>query len=196
MMPPKTKKSKKKKSSRKNAESTPEAPKPVAKIIAAEPVQPQLAEDGKLPTLSLIDDEDQPKDPEDAMSKNPAILGIVVCGSILLSCLMLMLAGQTTEKKKQAVEIAQEEIRQFYEAKPEEEPKPYQVDLRDAQVAHSRGDHWAEVRAYQRVMRRFTSEDRNQFRGVTGSPTWDTELQELVSTLLTEARRLAKKTSR
>ena len=61
--------------------------------------------------------------------------------------------------------------------------------MRSAQLAHSAEDYCAEIRALQKVMARFRAEDRDRFKGLTGSPTWDIELQELISILLKDARR-------
>ena len=191
-----SKKSSKKKKNKSKSKAAPETKKetakPVAKIIQTESVKPALSQDGKLPSLSLKDDE-APKEVEKPLAENPAFLGLIVCGSIVLSALMLMLAGASGDKKNEVVEEARLEIQEFYEVRLEEEPKQYQLDLRTAQLAHSRGDYWQEVYALQRVMRLFHAEDHNQFKGVTGSPTDDIELKELVSTLLNDAKRLAKK---
>lgn len=102
---------------------------------------------------------------------------------------MLIVFSMPTAENKKKVQEARANIRQFYEIREDEELKPFQIELRAAQLAHSRGDHEAEVIAYQSVMARFHAEDRNQYTGLTGSPTWDLELEELVSILLKEAKR-------
>ncbi|MEM9943847.1 MAG: hypothetical protein AAF939_19960 [Planctomycetota bacterium] len=162
-----------------------------ARIIKTESVQPQLTVDGKLPTLQLKDDV-KPKHEEDSITRNPAFIGVLVCVSLLLSVLMLLIAQPPKDKARQAVENARSAIKKFYSVRIDENPQPYQLDLRQAQLAHSRGDFIAETQAYQRVMLRFRAEDDGKPFKVTGSKDWDTELHDLVSTLLNEAKRLSK----
>lgn len=76
-------------------------------------------------------------------------------------------------------------LREFYATRGTE-PKPYQVNLREAQLAHSRGDRELEIELYRNVMNRFRAEDRNPYSGLTGSPTRDLELEELLAIMLSE----------
>ena len=160
----------------------------VARIIKTENVKPQLTVDGKLPKLRLVDKADEPPVESDWKS-NPAIVGLILCGSLILSGMIILLAGNESASAKQAVEDAREKITRFYEIREDEELLPYQSELRSAQLAHSAEDYRAEIRALQKVMARFRAEDRDRFKGLTGSPTWDIELQELISILLKDARR-------
>ena len=106
---------------------------------------------------------------------------------------MLLMVGMQPTSGEKEVREARENIRQFYEVRADEELAPFQRELREAQLAHSRGDSRTEIRCYQKVMARFRSEDRSQFSGLTGSPTWDIELEQLVSVLLNDAKRKSKR---
>lgn len=158
----------------------------VASIVKTESIQPQLSTDGKLPTLQLNDDFEA-KPPEESKT-NPAILTAVICFSLLSSGLMLLLLGGEENDDLERLEKTRQSIRTFYQIRPDQELKPYQLELRQAQLAHSRGDYYGEIRAYQSVMYRFRAEDLSEFSGLTGSPTSDRELEEWVSILLNEAK--------
>lgn len=170
-------------------------PTVVARIIETTSDQPELVKEGQLPTLQLNDDS-EPAEKEEPMTRNPMVLGLLVCGSILLSTVLLIFAQPAAEVKSSEVERARSEIVEFYQVKREEELKPYQQELRKAQLAHSRADYPAEIYFYQQVMARFVSEDRDEAVGVTGSPGDDIALHGLVSTLLNEAKRLSKRGGR
>lgn len=161
----------------------------VAKIVQTEAIQPQLSKDGTLPTLKLNDDVDE--NPVEEKRLKPGILALIICSSLLTSGLVLLMFGQEPDQKQERIEKTREVIRNYYQIRPDEELKPYQIDLRQAQLAHSRGDYRTEIRAYETIMARFRSEDLSEFAGLTGSPTADVELQQCVSTLLSEAKRLA-----
>lgn len=160
----------------------------VAKIIKTEAVQTLITKDGKLPTLQLKEN-NKPKKTETSLSSNPLFVGLLVCASLVSSGVMVLMFGMPSTDSRKTVAEARENIRQFYEVRVDEELKPYQIELREAQLAHSRGDHQAEIAAYQSVLARFRAEDRNQYTGLTGSPTWDAELEDLVTILLKEANR-------
>ncbi len=164
----------------------------VARIIKSELLPPQLTKDGKLPSLQLVD-EAKPKVKDGELKSNPVFVGLLVCLSLLTSGVMLFVAGmQPSESAKKVLE-ARQKIPEFYEVRIDQEVAPYQRELREAQLANSRGDFRAEIRNYEKVMSRFHAEDRNRFKGLTGSPTGDIELEEHVSILLNEAKRLLTK---
>ena len=163
----------------------------VARIIQTELVHPQLTSDGKLPSLVLAD-EIKPKAKDGELKSNPVFIGLLICFSLLTSGIMLFVAGMQPSASAKKVLEARENIREFYEVRIDEEVAPYQRDLREAQLANSRGDIRAEIRFYEQVMARFHAEDRNRFQGLTGSPTGDIELEDLVSVLLNEAKRKLK----
>lgn len=164
----------------------------IARIIKTELVQPQLTKDGKLPTLQLVD-EAKPNVKEGELKSNPVFIGLLICFSLLTSGVMLVVVGTQPSQTAVKVQEARTSIRDFYEVRIDEEVAPFQRELREAQLANSRGDYRTEIRNYEKVMARFHAEDRNKFKGLTGSPTADVELEEYVSTLLNEAKRRLRK---
>ena len=62
--------------------------------------------------------------------------------------------------------------------------KPYQQLLREAQLAHARGDRRKEQTAYQSVLRLLNAEDRNPHTGVTGHVEDDERLRKLIGILM------------
>lgn len=164
----------------------------VAKIIKTEMIQPQLTVDGKLPELQLAD-EAKPKSNDSELKSNPVFVAILICFSLVSSGVMLFVASIQPSDSARRVLESRELIREFYEVRPDQQVAPYQRELREAQLANSRGDFRTEIQNYEKVMARFHAEDRNQFKGLTGSPTGDVELEEHVSVLLNEAKRRLKK---
>ena len=160
--------------------------KPVtARIIQAREIKPDFDEEGDLPTLQLKDVKKVvPKKSE--KSTSPVLLGVLVCSSLVISGLILVFGDFKPKVDEQAMQRAREQLTKFYTVRIDIPLKPYQLQLREAQLAHSRGDRQAEVRALRQVMKQFRAEDRNRFVGVTGSPTADSELEKLVSILLSE----------
>lgn len=154
----------------------------VAKIIHAEPVEEDLVKDGSLPTLQLKDDVKKKVDKGELKSR-PVFLGLVICASVLSSGLMLFLADFSPQVDEKALEKARQEIRRYYSVRTDVQLKPFQLELREAQLAHSRNDREAEIAAYRKVMARFRAEDKNK-NGITGSPSADIELKKWVSILL------------
>ena len=167
-----------------------ESKRSVAKIVQTETVQPQLSKDGTLPTLKLNDDTDE--NPPEEKQIRPAVLALAICLSLLASGAILLMLGPQASKKQKRIEDTRVAIRTYYQIRPDQELKPYQMELRHAQLAHSRGDYRTEIRAYETIMARFRSEDLSEFIGLTGSPLADAELQKYISILLTEAKRLAR----
>ncbi len=159
----------------------------VARIIVAETIQQAPATADNLPKLKLVE-EQKPLLERTEFSTHPVFLGILVCFSVLVSGVLLLLASQNSSGDRAALNEVRAEIERFYETRIDIELKPYQHELREAQLAHSRGDREAETSAYRNVMARFHAEDRSRFAGVTGSPTADAELEKLVSIMLGNGR--------
>ena len=159
----------------------------VARIIAAETTQQTPATADDLPKLKLVE-EQRPLLERTEFSTHPVFLGILICSSVLVSGMLLLFASQDSSIDRAALNEVRTEIARFYETRIDIELKPYQHELREAQLAHSRGDRDAEKLAYRRVMARFHAEDRSKFAGVTGSPTADAELEKLVSIMLGNGR--------
>jgi hypothetical protein len=61
---------------------------------------------------------------------------------------------------------------------------PYQLLLREAQQAHSRGDLALERQKYRDVLRMLRAEGRGKFEGLTGTPKSDQDLAKLLGTML------------
>lgn len=163
-----------------------------ARIIQAETEPEDFVKDGELPTLQLKDDEKK-KDDQGELRSRPIFLGLVICASVLSSGLMLFFADFSPKVDESVLNKARDKIRMFYSVRPDVELKPYQLELREAQLAHSRNDRAGEIAAYRKVMNRFRAEDKNKFVGVTGSPIADEELEELVSTLLGDGKNESKR---
>ena len=159
----------------------------VARIIAAESIQPAPATADDLPKLKLVE-EQKPLLERTEFSTHPIFLGILVCFSVLVSGVLLLFASQDSSADRAALNKVRTEIARFYETRIDIELRPYQHELREAQLANSRGDRDAEKLAYRNVMSRFHAEDRSRFAGVTGSPTADAELEKLVSIMLGNGR--------
>ncbi len=61
---------------------------------------------------------------------------------------------------------------------------PYQVELREAQQAYSRGQPNVAQAHYRKVLDMLRAEGGSRFRGLTGAPARDKNLEELLSRLL------------
>ena len=165
----------------KSAQDKPEPHRAVARIIRTESIEPQLTQDGKLPTLHLNDDDKQPKEKVE-LERRPVLVGLVICISLISSGLLLFVASQTPTKAKTKVQ-AREDLRRFYEVGEGVSLKPYQLELREAQRAYTRNDRKREIAAYRKVMGRVRSEGLDE-NGLTGVQSWNDELETLLSILL------------
>ncbi len=158
--------------------------KVVARIIDAAPEEDVFDEEGELPTLQLKENEKQKVDTEKIKS-NPVFLGVLICVSIVTSALLVVVSQMQTSASERRLDEARQEIKRFYKQMREDVPlRPYQLELREAQLAHSRNDRRAEVAAYRKTMARFRSEDKDPAYGVTGSIGSDAELEQLLSILI------------
>ncbi len=165
----------------------------VAKIIQQETVEPKLTKDGKLPTLLLADEEKPRVAEKGGLKSNPIFVGLLICFSLLSSAGMLFLIESGHPEAKQEVEEARNDVVRFYQVREDQELKPYQRELREAQRAFSRGDFSAESSYYQKVMLRFHDENLTKYSGLTGSPVGDMELEKDVALLLKDAKKRAKR---
>ena len=156
----------------------------------------KLGEDGHLPELHLAEGENQKTVEKSEKKTNPtvlyAVLGISVCASLLLAVVDFEPSSRTVED----VSRARREIIEFYglndtdlEPSNDTDLEPYQQYLREARLAHSRGDRAAERLAYRKVLDLLSAEDVELFGGVTGDrETQDQRLKELVTTLYSGSR--------
>ncbi len=144
----------------------------------------RLGEDGQLPELQLKELLGTRKTTaQKKRESNPAILYAVLAFSLLSSVAMLFLdfeGGFTSEGKAYSRRVI---VKEFL-GDERQALAPYQRLLREASLAHSRGDSVGERDVYRRVLRLLNSEDRNPFTGVTGSPEDDERLRHHLGVLL------------
>lgn len=149
----------------------------------------KLGEDGHLPELALTEGPQKKALQKHGKQSNPALLYAAVafgfCASILMLFVDVEPSGSSASQKTQA----RRAIAAFYETG-ENEPQEHQRHLREAQLAHSRGDRIAERRAYRRVLDLLNSEDHlnsegsDRFTGLTGSLKNDEKLRRLIAVLI------------
>lgn len=162
----------------------------VAKFITDQVGDPlvQLGEDGHLPELHLAEIEGGSQQKNSSNKKqnsggNPLLLGIVLGFSVISSTLLMVMAPETGPRSSVDQTSARIEIRQFYGGE-NEELKDYQLFLREAALAHSRGDISEEKDYYRRVLKMLISEDNQGLIRLTESREQDEELRDLLSILL------------
>lgn len=144
----------------------------------------RFGEDGHLPELRLNDADSAPKSAaKPASSGNPAVLYAALGCSLLASLILLVMDVDTSAASHSKAAARQAIVAEFL--RQDGQPlKPYQRLLREASLAHSRGDIKAEHEAYRRVLQILNSEDRNPFTGVTGDLRDDERLRRYLGTLL------------
>ncbi len=131
----------------------------------------RLGEDGHLPELSLSESTSPKLDKrKKAPQGNPALIYGALGFSLLMSLAMLFLDPAVTDEREQSKMEARQLVMQNYVGSEKEPIKPYQQLLRDAGLAHSRGDFKSERASYLKVLRLLNSEDKNPFMGITGIP--------------------------
>jgi hypothetical protein len=170
------------------------APPPVrpntAQFLAATPQAPAISStaDGKLPTLQLADSPDAAAPRVESQSP-PMPLWLALMAVVASTAISLLLvthdfdgsqANQTTKGD------ARRQLTAFYgnDLTP---LRPFQVHLREAQLAHSRGDFAAERGRYRQVLALLRAEGRSKFDGLTGTPGGDAELARLLAILLADS---------
>jgi uncharacterized protein YbaR (Trm112 family) len=165
--------------------------KKVARLITAEAADStlRLAADGKLPELAL---EESGNEKQEAKSKavNPLVMFIALGVSIVLSAVLVLAptGPSNAARAKQRAAMRQKIEDQYFgsDSIENKDVEPYQVLLRDAQRAYTRGDYRAAQRNYRRVLEMLREERGNLERGLTGSRTRDKELEEALSVLVSE----------
>ncbi len=168
----------------------------VARFITDQPGEPlvRLGADGHLPELQLEEfataDPAQKTEPADS---NPLVLyGLLAC-SVVLSLGLLLLEPTGSGTSAGDTQAARHVLEQHY-GDADDELAPYQILLRQALVAHSRGDRREEQQMYRQVLRLLNSADvtdRSNLNGLTGHVTRrgrasDDELRESLQTLLAQ----------
>jgi DNA-directed RNA polymerase subunit RPC12/RpoP len=160
-----------------------------AQFLAAKPQAPAIVPlaDGKLPTLQLADSPDAAVKAGSESSPVPLWAALLaVAASTTVS--MILLLGIDFEGVQSAESIkrqARHDLVRFYETGVGL-PKPYQLQLREGQLASSRGDRRAEREHYRKVLAQLRSEGRSKFQPLTGSLDGDKELDKTLSILLAD----------
>lgn len=167
----------------------------VARFITDGPGDPlvKLGEDGHLPELALYEAQSGERPEGAAKQSNPLLLFVAIGLSFGMTILMLFMdvgsLGNSEAKKAEA----RKEIMEYYGSE-KETPKPYQVHLREARLASSRGDQSGEQQEYRKVLSLLRSEYKDRlYGGLTGRREYDESsadkksdqrLEELIGTLL------------
>jgi hypothetical protein len=159
----------------------------VAKFITDRPGEMlvRLGEDGHLPELELQEAAAPKTDKRKQKTQgNPALVYGVLGFSLLASVAMLFLEPQSFDEQSTSKAAARQAITRQFIGGDKEPTKPYQRLLREAGLAHSRGDFVGERDAYRQVFSLLISEDKNPFTGITGSAKEDEDLKKYLSVLL------------
>jgi hypothetical protein len=140
--------------------------------------------DGKLPELQLADDPATRAAGEGGERPVPLWLACVaIAGSTVLSVFLLLGDAPAQKSAQSRTAEVRQDIATFY-GNETASLRSYQVLLREAQQAHSRGDHATEKQRYRQVLALLRSEKRSRYENVTGTPGDDERLAELVAILL------------
>ena len=158
----------------------------VAKFITEREGDPlvQLGVDGKLPELALQETEVTKKKKNTNQKTNPNILYLILAISFFSSLMMVLIddsgsgAGSVSQTKSRKA------IKQYYDLESDNKV-PFQRELREAELAHARGDRSQEKRHFRRVLYMLNAEDVNKLTGLTGEgPAADEELRQHIINLL------------
>jgi len=164
--------------------------KKVARFISTEASTSTLkvAEDGKLPELRL--QEAAAAEAKAAGSgMNPLVLAGLLTMSVALSIGLVFIDDQpqgkslNEEKKRAWYEIEEKYFSHLDAAAPLQR---YQVYLREARQAATRGDRRTEMDRYRKVLDLLRAERGGHERGLTGSRERDTKLERHIITLMRE----------
>ena len=164
--------------------------KKVARLITAEAADStlRLAADGKLPELRLEEGGASGNPETKSHSVNPLFMLGVLSMSIVLSVLLVLLDVESpTVSGSQRQDSMRRKIEAHYfgaESIENGNLQAYQVLLRDAQRAYTRGDRKREREDYRRVLEMLRAERSVYEKGLTGSRSRDKELENAISVLL------------
>lgn len=143
-----------------------------------------LGEDGQLPELHLADVGGARRiDPRKSGQGNPVLVYAALAFSVLASAVLLVLEPEISSPANSRAGARKEIVREFI-GQPGQPLKPHQQLLREATLAHSRGDSKSEREALRNVLKMLNSEDRNPFVGLTGRLEDDERLRQLIAVLL------------
>ncbi|MBN1590339.1 MAG: hypothetical protein JW888_12560 [Pirellulales bacterium] len=158
----------------------------MARFISADTAQSplELAEDGKLPELSLQRDIEKVAGKDKASSMNPMLIAVALLASVALSIVLVFWDPASTGPSDAKVKARQEIRDNFFMTTNDAPLAPYQRWLREAQRAASRGDRVTERKRYQDVLDQLRAERGPFDPGLTGSRTRDKELEKLIIVML------------
>lgn len=159
----------------------------VAKFITDRPGETlvRLGDDGHLPELALQEATATKADKRQQSSQgNPALVYGALGFSLLASIAMLFLEPQTFDERATSKSAARQAIVKDFIGDERGPAKPYQRLLREAGLAHSRGDFAGERNAYIATLGLLNSEDKNPYTGITGSAELDEQLKKYLAVLL------------
>ncbi len=159
-----------------------------AQFLATKPQPPAITPqpDGKLPTLQLADSPDAAGKSGSESSPVPMWAALLAVAASTAISLILLLGDFEGTRSGASIEAqARADLVRFY-ATGAAPPRPYQLELRNGQLAHSRGDRRAECEHYRRVLAQLRAEGRSKFQGLTGTPDGDKELDRILSILLAD----------
>ena len=143
------------------------------------------AADGKLPTLQLAD-ATAPAAKGGSGEKGVPLwaAAMAVVASTVISAILLLGDLEGTQSTGSRRTFARQKLTEHY-ATGSAEPRAYQVLLREAQQAHTRGDFATERKKYRDVLALLRSEDRKKkFDWLTGAESSDQDLENQLSILL------------
>ncbi len=168
------------------SDPAPAAPAPaVPRFRPADPATAAipLAQDGRLPELQLAEARQQAKQAAAEKPARPLTLTLILGASLSLSVCLSLIDFSPPVSDAESQREARMAIARFYrESQPPLEP--YQLLLRDAQRAHSRGDHLAERARYRDVLRMLRAEHRPT--SLTESRQGDHDLEAAIARVLRE----------
>ena len=184
--PPPAKKSEKRRAGPKKGDTSTTV-RAVAKFITDRPGETlvRLGEDGHLPELALQEVTTPKADKRKQASQgNPVLIYGVLWIQPAPSVAMMFLEPPSFEGQSTSKAGARRIIVEKFIGGETGPTKPYQRLLREAGLAHSRGDFVGERSAYLNVLSLLNSEDKNPFTGITGSADSDDELKNNLAVLL------------
>jgi hypothetical protein len=169
----------------------------VARLVSAETAKSnfQLAADGQLPCLQLQEGEGKAKAEVKSRSVHPLVVLGALGLSLALSVGLVLMDAESSPNRSKKQEEALKVIDAKYFGSAERGLAPYQVYLREAQQARSRGDRKAERQYYRKVLDLLRVEPRDGGAspsqrsdglepGLTGSRENDRQLERQISILL------------
>ena len=160
-------------------------PKKTARFAAAvnAPSTVTLTSDGKLPELQLTEALSKAKGTETKKGSNPLLLIAVFTVSALCTLLMLFSDPSGAPTVRNDAATAHQELQHYYLNVPGS-PKAYHNLLRESQRAYARGDRKTERDAYKKVLEMLHAEGLDPYKGMTGTPSGDRDLERLLGVLL------------